>query len=159
MTVMQMLFHNKVFFLILMFGLSGCSDDWDRSNIGSTEYRYVNHGGYQQFLSGDDNVIAVLPSILGYFKYENNFFFVRQIVNELRCIDGSSRDEITKSIEYWLLDDSESSNLFSFSSESELVSQLSRKGISAEGIAKVISRIEKIESKYLLDVSGQNSCT
>ena len=98
----MLLKSSNKFVLVFFLGLlGGCFSGSEKTKVGSSDYYFINLGGYQRFLIDDKDSIVVPPAIIGYIEYDGGFVFVRQITKEFTCDSGTLRTKILDEFEYW----------------------------------------------------------
>lgn len=138
--------------------LSGCLDGSEKTRVGSSDYFFVNLGGYQRFLVNSENLIVVPPTVLDYVKYEGGFIFVRQITEEFTCGSGSLRAAISDEFEYWYLYKDDSYSLSGPFQKEALKSSVGERVGSKGWWEALDSKIDAVENGDAFQPSG-NDCS
>ena len=156
---------SKLAAFLLAFSLmTGCSIEYfeSKTKIGSSDYSYVDQGGYQKYLvkKAEQETIEIEPYILGYFDYLNSYYFVRQVVSSVDCVDRGIETEVRSDKEYWLLPKGRDQVLNGPLSMAALLKVLGDSGINSDDISKILEKIRTLEKAHsMIDRKVSTGCT
>lgn len=88
-----------------VFMLIGCSDH-EGVDVFNGDFYYVDMNGYQRVIVNVNTKTIVVPgTVISYFEYDDSTYVIRNKVELYNCVNGNTATEVTRELEYWVINE------------------------------------------------------